>query len=130
MNWWTVAAALIGGGLVQLIANLVNYLIKKREITVTDDASVRDSLQMQASDLMDERKGLVAEIDKLAQRCGDIEKENRELSRQNREMNEQMLNFKQEAFEKERAMQEEIDRLKREVEALKSVREEETGSGT
>jgi chromosome segregation ATPase len=127
MNWETVLIALLGGGLVQGLASLANYLAKKREIVVTDDASVRDSLQKQVDGLMTERKNLVDEVSSIASRCGDIEKENRELSRSNRELNEQILKLERAAFEKERTMQLEIDRLGKEVEALKDARKTPDG---
>ncbi len=122
MNWETLLVAFLGGGLVQGIASLAGYYAKRKEITVTDDAGVRDSLQKQVDSLMKERTGLVAEIDKLSDRCGDIEKENRELSRQNRELNDEITKLRKDSFDKERAMQGEIDTLKHEVAELKNAR--------
>jgi len=121
MNWETLVVALLGGGLVQGIASLASYYVRRKEIKVTDDAGVRDSLQKQVDGLMKERTQLIAEIDKLSDRCGDIEKENRELSRQNRELNEEITKLRKESFDKECEMTCKIDTLKQEVEKLKNA---------
>lgn len=122
MNWMTIAAALVGGGIVQLIAALVGYYTKKKELDVQDDGSVRESLQKQVAGYQTERTGLVLEIDKLAERCGTIEANNRALSKENREQNEQIINMQKAHYEVEHRMQEEIDTLKKQVEELTMVK--------
>lgn len=101
---------------------LVTAYTKKKELAVTDDASIRHSLQEQVTGLMTERTNLVSEIDKLADRCSKIEKENRDLIIANRELNEQLINFQKEAFEKERVMQSDVDHLKGQIEELRNAK--------
>ncbi len=73
---------IMGGILVQLIAKLVDYVLQKRKIVITDEASLRKAL-------MDERKNLVAEIKGIAKRCDALEKENSLL-------NDKIVNLKKE----------------------------------
>jgi peptidoglycan hydrolase CwlO-like protein len=58
------AIGILGGLLVQLIS----VLLQKKQIVVDDNASLRTAL-------MDERKGLVAEIQSLSDRCRKLEDE-------------------------------------------------------
>lgn len=124
MNWWTVVGALVGGGIVQLIAALVSYYAKKNELTVTDDAGLRQSLQQQVTTLMSERQQLVKEIREVAVRCSEIEKENRDLSTTNRDLNEKMLKDQNVYYEKEHKMRIELDELTGKVKDLTTAKEE------
>jgi len=124
MNWWTVVGALVGGGIVQLIAALVGYYAKKNELTVTDDAGLRQSLQQQVTTLMSERQQLVKEIREVADRCSEIEKENRGLSTTNRELNEKMLKDQNTYYESEHKLRVEVDGLTIKVKELTTAKEE------
>jgi len=66
MNEYITPAAvgILGGLAVQLIS----VLLQRKKITVDDNASLRAAL-------MDERKGLVAEIQNLSDRCKKLEDE-------------------------------------------------------
>ena len=124
MNWWTIAGALIGGGIVQLIAAIVGYYAKKNELTVTDDAGLRQSLQQQVTTLREERKTLVGEVQAVAKRCSDIEGESRALSATNRDLNEKMLKDQTIYYEKEHKMRLELDELTGKVKELVTAKEE------
>lgn len=124
MNWWTIIGALLGGGLIQLIATIVGYYAKKHELTVTDDAGLRQSLQQQVTTLMEERKTLVGEIHEISDRCSEIEKQNRELGIVNRDLNAQMLKDQNTYYENERKMRIQLDELDTKVKELTTAKEE------
>jgi chromosome segregation ATPase len=126
VNWWTVVGALVGGGIVQLIAALVGYYAKKNELTVTDDAGLRQSLQQQVTTLMEERKTLVGEVQAVAKRCSDIESESRTLSATNRELNAQMLKDQNEYYKTEHTLRVKVETLEGKVTELTTAKEELT----
>ena len=114
----------MGGGLVQLIAIIVGYYTKKKELIITDDAGLRQSLQQQVTTLMEERKTLVGEVRVVSDKCTEIETSNRALSQTNRELNAQMLKIQNDAFQSERTMRIEIDDLTTKVRDLTAAKEE------
>lgn len=121
MNWNTVATALICGGVIQLIAAFVALYTKKKDIvvsekglTVTEDTSIRASLQAQVSGLMEERKTIVADLDHQKDRCDKLEARIQDAG-------EQILTYRAEVFDltnQVKDAKEEAEHLRKQLEAL------------